>query len=88
MKQTNQKLISSETISINPVVSQLRAKLVDLQIQLASLLDTYSPNDSRVRDVQKQIDETERMLRAEVQNIVTAQVQTINPIINAYILNS
>ncbi len=79
LKQTNQKLISSETISINPVVSQLRAKLVDLQIQLAALLNTYSQDDARVKDVKKQIDQTEKMLRDEVESIVTAQVQTINP---------
>jgi len=79
LKQTNQKLISSETISINPVVSQLRAKLADLQIQLAALLNTYSQDDSRVKDVKKQIDQTEKMLRDEVESIVTAQVQTINP---------
>ncbi|HPT59680.1 MAG TPA: polysaccharide biosynthesis tyrosine autokinase [Fervidobacterium sp.] len=79
LKQTNQKIISSETISINPVVSQLRSKLVDLQIQLSALLNTYSQNDIKVKDVQKQIDETEKMLRNEVENIVTAQVQTINP---------
>jgi len=33
------------------VVSQLRAKLVDLQIQLAALLNTYSQDDARVKDV-------------------------------------
>ncbi|HOQ39448.1 MAG TPA: polysaccharide biosynthesis tyrosine autokinase [Fervidobacterium sp.] len=79
LKQTNQKLISSETISINPVVSQLRSKLVDLQIQLAALLNTYSQDDVRVKDIKRQIDETEKMLRDEVERIVTAQVQTINP---------
>lgn len=79
LKQTNQKIISSETISINPIVSQLRSKLAELQVELSALLNNYSENDQRVKDTRRKIDETEKMLRSEVEKIVTAQVQTINP---------
>lgn len=79
LKQTNQKIISSETISINPIVSQLRSKLAELQVELSALLNNYSENDQRVKDTRRKIDETEKMLRSEVEKIVTAQVQSINP---------
>lgn len=79
LKSMNQKIVSSETISINPVVSQLRAKLVDLQIQLSALLNTYSENDQQVKAVRKQIEETEKLLRNQVESIVTSQVQTTDP---------
>uniref|UniRef100_A0A7C4VW26 non-specific protein-tyrosine kinase n=2 Tax=Fervidobacterium pennivorans TaxID=93466 RepID=A0A7C4VW26_FERPE len=79
LKRTNQKVVSSETISINPVVAQLRAKLADLQIQLAGLLNTYSENDERVKTVRNQIDETERMLKSQIEKVITSQVETINP---------
>jgi len=79
LSKTNQKVISSETIAINPVVSQLRAKLAELQIELTGLLQTYSENDSRVQSVRKKIEETEKMLKNEIERIVTAQVQTTNP---------
>lgn len=79
LKRTNQKIVSSETVSINPVVAQLRSKLAELQVELAALLNNYSENDQRVRDTRKKIEETERMLRSEVEKIVTAQVQTLNP---------
>jgi capsular exopolysaccharide synthesis family protein len=79
LKRTNQKVVSSETISINPVVAQLRAKLADLQIQLAGLLNTYSENDERVKTVRNQINETERMLKSQIEKVITSQVETINP---------
>ncbi|MCD6551328.1 exopolysaccharide transport family protein, partial [Thermotoga sp.] len=79
LKKTNQKLISSETISINPVVSQLRTKLAELQVELASLQEKYPETDVRVKDVKRKIEETQKILRNEVEKIVTSQVQTINP---------
>lgn len=79
LKSMNQKIVSSETISVNPVVSQLKAKLVDLQIQLSALLNTYSENDQQVKSLRKQIEETEKMLKNQVESIVTSQVQTTDP---------
>lgn len=79
LKKVDQKIISSETISTNPVVQQLRSKLVDLQVQLSALLQSYSEDDRRVVSLKKQIEETQDLLQKEIAKVVSAEVQTINP---------
>jgi len=79
LKKVDQKIISSETISTNPVVQQLRSKLVDLQVQLSALLQSYSEDDRRVVSLKKQIEETQELLQKEIAKVVSAEVQTINP---------
>ncbi len=79
LKKVDQKIISSETISTNPVVQQLRAKLVDLQVELSALLQTYSESDRRVVSLKKQIEETQDLLQKEISKVISAEIQTINP---------
>ncbi|GAB4310713.1 exopolysaccharide transport family protein [Pseudothermotoga elfii] len=79
LKKVDQKIISSETISTNPVVQQLRSKLVDLQVQLSALLQNYSEDDRRVVTLKKQIEETQDLLQKEISKVVSAEVQTVNP---------
>lgn len=79
LKKVDQKIISSETISTNPVVQQLRSKLVDLQVELSALLQTYSETDRRVVSLKKQIEETQDLLQKEISKVISAEIQTINP---------
>ncbi|MGB9819998.1 MAG: polysaccharide biosynthesis tyrosine autokinase [Pseudothermotoga sp.] len=79
LKKVDQKIISSETISTNPVVQQLRSKLVDLQVELSALLQTYSETDRRVISLKKQIEETQDLLQKEISKVISAEIQTINP---------
>jgi uncharacterized protein involved in exopolysaccharide biosynthesis len=79
LKKVDEKIVSSETITTNPVVNQLKAKLVDYRVELAGLTRIYSENDPRVLEIKDKITETEKLLKAEVTKIVSSQVQTINP---------
>lgn len=79
LKKVDQKIVSSETISTNPVVQQLRSKLVDLQVELSALLQTYSETDRRVVSLKKQIEETQDLLQKEISKVISAEIQTINP---------
>ncbi len=79
LKKVDQKIISSETISTNPVVQQLRSKLVELQVELSALLQTYSETDRRVVSLKKQIQETQDLLQKEISKVISAEIQTINP---------
>ncbi|MCP5456189.1 MAG: polysaccharide biosynthesis tyrosine autokinase [Thermotogae bacterium] len=75
----DKQIISSETISINPVVSTLRSKIVELKISLAGLKEAYSSTDPKVIDVQEQLKATESELKNQVETLVTSQIKTINP---------
>ncbi|SHH28518.1 GumC family protein [Thermosipho atlanticus] len=79
LKKVDEKIISSETITTNPIVSQLKSKLVEYRIELAGLTQTYSESDPKVLEIKEKISETEKLLKEEVAKIVTSQVQTINP---------
>ncbi|KAF2955572.1 polysaccharide biosynthesis tyrosine autokinase [Marinitoga sp. 38H-ov] len=79
IKKVDEKIISSETITTNPIVSNLKSKLIDYRIELSGLLQTYSETDPKVLEVKEKINEAEKLLKDEVSKIVTSQVQTINP---------
>lgn len=79
LKKVDEKIVSSETITTNPIVNQLKSQLVEYRIELAGLSNTYSENDPKIVELKKKISETEKILKDEVAKIVTSQVQSINP---------
>jgi len=79
LSKVDQRIVSSETIGVNPVVLQLRQKLTDLNVELTGLRSTYPESSPKVIAVKQQIVEVEQMLKKEVEKVVTSQVQTINP---------
>ncbi|RAO99215.1 sugar tyrosine-protein kinase [Petrotoga sp. 9PW.55.5.1] len=79
LENMDQEIISSETISINPVVSNLRNQMVNIQVQLAGLEGTRSSNDPDVLRLKEELNQAQEMLRNEITTIVTSQVKTSNP---------
>jgi len=79
LENMDQEIISSETISINPVVSNLRNQIVNIQVQLAGLEGTRSSNDPDVLRLKEELNQAQEMLRNEITTIVTSQVKTSNP---------
>ncbi len=79
LKNIDQEIISSETISINPVVSNLRNQIVNIQVQLAGIEGTKSANDPEVLKLKEQLFQAQEMLKKEINTIVTSQLKTINP---------
>jgi capsular exopolysaccharide synthesis family protein len=79
LKKVDEKIVSSETITTNPIVNQLKSQLVEYRIELAGLSNTYSENDPKIVELKQKISETEKILKDEVAKIVTSQVQSINP---------
>ncbi len=80
LKETDAELITSETISINPLVQELRSKLTNAKIDLASLEEMYPSTDPRILQKKKIIQETEKELSEEVTQIVSSQQKSDNPI--------
>jgi capsular exopolysaccharide synthesis family protein len=79
LKSMDQEIISSETISINPVVSNLRNQIVNIQVQLAGLEGTKSPSDPEVLRLREELNQAQEMLKKEIDTIVTSQLKSINP---------
>ncbi|HRW93741.1 MAG TPA: GumC family protein, partial [Thermotogota bacterium] len=80
LQGTQEKLISSETITVNPLVSELRSTISTYNIELATLQRMYPSTDPRVIQKKKQIEEAQVELSQQVTNIVSAQTKVSNPI--------
>ncbi|MFW6263806.1 MAG: GumC family protein, partial [Thermotogota bacterium] len=80
IKETDAEIITSETISVNPLVQELRSNLTNAKIDLASLQEMYPSTDPRVLQKKKFIQETERELSDQVTEIVSSQQKSDNPL--------
>lgn len=80
IKEIDQTVIQSETISLNPIVNELRSKLTSLNIKLASLQKLYPPTDSNIILTKTEIEETQSELTKQVTRIVTSEQKVENPI--------
>jgi polysaccharide biosynthesis transport protein len=80
LEEQSRTVISSQTITANPVVQQLQSKLTDLQIQLPALQEKYSKNSPQVTEVEIQIKQIENEISQKVADIVGSKVSTVNPI--------
>jgi len=73
-------LMSSVTISNNPIVQMLRTRLTELQIELAQLNRQFSDSAPEVIQVKAKIEEIENQLRTQVETIVSGKTESINPV--------
>ena len=80
LEETDAEMITSETISINPLVQQLRSKLTNAKIDLASFEEMYPSTDPRIIQQKRVIQETEKELSEEVTQIVSSQQRSDNPL--------
>lgn len=78
--QEDRQIISTKTISNNPLVMESRSRLAELQIELAGLKEVYTDRHPRVIEVQKKIQEVENLLAQTVAEIVSTRTETLNPI--------
>jgi polysaccharide chain length determinant protein (PEP-CTERM system associated) len=79
-KLQEEKIISSTTISENPIVKTLKANLTSLEVELPTLLKKYGKNHPKVMEVKSKINEVTSRLRSEVEKVISHEISTINPI--------
>lgn len=72
---------TSESFSVNPVLTSLRQSLATLQVELASMEEQYPKTDPRVRSKITEISKTESLIAEQIQNefIISGQGMTLNP---------
>ncbi|MEW6620654.1 MAG: GumC family protein [bacterium] len=79
-KLQDEKIISSTTISENPIVKDLKAELTSLEIKLPTLLKKYGKTHPKVREVESEIKEVTARIKSEVEKVISQEVSTLNPI--------
>lgn len=80
LEEEDPTLISSTTISNNPMVTTYRTAIFQLETELAGLLNQYPENHPQVQAVRAKIAEAQRQLANEVERIVSNETRTLNPI--------
>lgn len=78
-KETN-TYISSQVISTNPLVTNIKTQLINKETELQVLLTKSTPTSREALNLQKEIDSLKQQLNQHVEQIVTSQTETTNPI--------
>ncbi|MFH1563002.1 MAG: GumC family protein [Nitrospirota bacterium] len=79
-KLQDKKIISSTTISDNPIVQNLKANITSLEVELPTLLKKYGKTHPKIMEVKSRIKEATSKLKTEVEKVVSSEVSTLNPI--------
>lgn len=71
---------SSETISDNPDIAQIRADLVGLEVKLAAARHDQSPEHPDVKRLESEVQETRARLESEARKTITAETRSRDPV--------
>lgn len=80
LRQQVPTLITSTTIATNPVVQSLRQRITEVEAQLSAVRENYGPSHPQVTALEAQAKELQRILTQEVERVVSAQTESLNPI--------
>lgn len=80
LEEQEETLISSTTISDNRFVTEYRARLADLEIELAGAKEKYTARHPSVLALQAEIEDVKQKLTEEVERVVGTETRTINPL--------
>jgi len=70
-----------DSITFDPIISQLKSRLINLQIELAGLMERYTETNPAVIQKKAELQETQKQLETELRRLLTSQVKkTGNPI--------
>lgn len=80
LRQQASEIVQSRTEAKNPVVSSLESKLADLNLQRAELLQRYTADSRRVREIDEQIAATKNELKSTLTNVAASTTRAANPL--------
>lgn len=70
-----------DSLTFDPIVLQLKSKLIDLQIELAGLKETYTENNPTVLEKQRELQEAKTQLETEITRIISSKIRKAsNPV--------
>lgn len=73
-------LVASRTVTTNPLIQEYKAKLSDLEAQLAGAREKYTDKHPTVLSLKAEIAEIRDRLSSEVARIVSAETTSPNPV--------
>ncbi|RKX36846.1 MAG: lipopolysaccharide biosynthesis protein, partial [Thermotogae bacterium] len=70
-----------DSLTFDPIVLQLKSKLINLQVEIAGLKETYTENNPTVLEKQRELQETKSQLETEVARIMSSKIRKAsNPV--------
>ena len=70
-----------DSLTFDPIVLQLKSKLIDLQVEIAGLKETYTESNPTVLEKQRELQETKSQLETEVARIMSSKIRKAsNPV--------
>ncbi len=70
-----------DSLTFDPIVLQLKSKLIDLQVEIAGLKETYTENNPTVLEKQRELQEAKSQLETEVARIMSSKIRKAsNPV--------
>lgn len=73
-------VISSTTITNNPILAAMKQKLTDLELELSKALERYTEKHPTVIGLKSEIEEVKLKMEEEVERIIETETITANPI--------
>ena len=67
----------------SPIITSLREKLTEYQIEYNALLQKYSEDSVEVAEYKARIEEAQKRIQQEVKNIISSQLNTDDPILSS-----
>jgi uncharacterized protein involved in exopolysaccharide biosynthesis len=80
MEKTPVRLEAAKVTVRNPVVSQLEARVADLEVQRAALIKEYTPEAPEVQQIDAQLKEARARIGQEVKSLVGETAHNLNPV--------
>lgn len=70
-----------DSITFDPIISQLKSNMINIQIELAGLMERYTETNPAVVQKKAELQETQKQLEIELKRLLTSQVKkTGNPV--------
>lgn len=80
MKNHDEKIIVSTTISDNPLIQKYQTQLTDLESRLSGLKNKYTDRHPEIINLQTQILRVQESLKKVIQKEIVSQTESTNPI--------
>lgn len=80
MKNHNEKIIVSTTITDNPLIQKYQTQLTDLESRLSGLKNKYTERHPEIINLETQIARVQDSLKKVVQREIISQTESTNPI--------
>lgn len=74
------RIIASTTITNNPLIQELKAKLTALEIELSGAREKYTDKHPTVLSLIAQIEEVKARMKREAERVVSTETEALNPV--------